>query len=244
MPAKPHPHEPLIFAWQARDHSTWHLVVALLVLMGAMAGFFFVFRIVHPVTQRVTTTPQHMISLDPRDPAALALIHRAQDRSFALLNDAEATTPLESGLLAFRPSFEGYELKLRELEPTATTVKQPRLFTPGRDVLPPVPRRVVEPVTAPSAATLRAVMSSTLAKRGPASVELPGIALTQPTRVQFRVAVGSAGQVLTALPLGSAEDAEVMSQLQAAVNALRFQPSEVKRIEWGEVSFRWEVAKP
>jgi hypothetical protein len=50
--------------------------------------------------------------------------------------------------------------------------------------------------------------------------------------------------VLTALPLGSAEDAEVMSQLQAAVNALRFQPSEVKRIEWGEVSFRWEVAKP
>jgi hypothetical protein len=75
-------------------------------------------------------------------------------------------------------------------------------------------------------------------------VELPGIALTQPTRVQFRVAVGSAGQVLTALPLGSAEDAEVMSQLQAAVNALRFQPSEVKRIEWGEVSFRWEVAKP
>jgi hypothetical protein len=244
MSAKPHPHEPLIFAWQARDHSTWHLVAALLVLMGAMAGFFFVFRIVHPVTQRVTTSPQRVISLDPRDPAALALIHRAQDRSFALLNEDESVAPLESGLLAFRPSFEGYELKLRELEPADEAVKQPSLFTPGRDVLPPVPRRVVKPAAATPAATLRAVMSSTLAKRGLASVELPGIALTQPTRVQFRVAVGSAGQVITALPLGSAEEAGVMQQLQTAVQALRFEPSEVQRIEWGEVSFRWEVVKP
>ncbi len=244
MSAKPHPHEPLIFAWQARDHSSWHLVVALVVLMGAMAGFFFVFRIVHPVTQRVTTSPQRVISLDPHEPAALALIHRAQDRSFALLNEDESAAPLESALLAFRPSFEGYELKLRELEPANDAVKQPSLFTPGRDVLPPVPRRVVKPAAALPAATLRAVMSSTLAKRGLTSVELPGIALTQPTRVQFRVAVGSAGQVLTALPLGSAEESGVMQQLQTAVQALRFEPSEVQRIEWGEVSFRWEVVKP
>ena len=244
MSAKPHPHEPLIFAWQARDHSTWHLVAALVVLLGAMAGFFFVFRIVHPVTQRVTTSPQRVISLDPHEPAALALIHRAQDRSFALLNEDESAAPLESALLAFRPSFEGYELKLRELEPANDAVKQPSLFTPGRDVLPPVPRRVVKPAAALPAATLRAVMSSTLAKRGLTSVELPGIALTQPTRVQFRVAVGSAGQVLTALPLGSAEESGVMQQLQTAVQALRFEPSEVQRIEWGEVSFRWEVVKP
>lgn len=244
MSAKPHPHEPLIFAWQARDHSSWHLVAALVVLMGAMAGFFFVFRIVHPVTQRVTTSPQRVISLDPHEPAALALIHRAQDRSFALLNEDESAAPLESALLAFRPSFEGYELKLRELEPANDAVKQPSLFTPGRDVLPPVPRRVVKPAAALPAATLRAVMSSTLAKRGLTSVELPGIALTQPARVQFRVAVGSAGQVLTALPLGSAEESGVMQQLQTAVQALRFEPSEVQRIEWGEVSFRWEVVKP
>lgn len=244
MSAKPHPHEPLIFAWQARDHSSWHLVAALVVLMGAMAGFFFVFRIVHPVTQRLTTSPQRVISLDPHEPAALALIHRAQDRSFALLNEDESAAPLESALLAFRPSFEGYELKLRELEPANDAVKQPSLFTPGRDVLPPVPRRVVKPAAALPAATLRAVMSSTLAKRGLTSVELPGIALTQPARVQFRVAVGSAGQVLTALPLGSAEESGVMQQLQTAVQALRFEPSEVQRIEWGEVSFRWEVVKP
>lgn len=243
MSAKSHEHGPLIFAWNARDHSTWHLVVALLLLMGAMAAFFVIFRIVHPVAQRLPTTPQRVIALDPKDPAALALIHRAQDRSFALLSDAEATAPLENSLMAFKPSFDGYQLTLRETPPVATTVRQPRLFTPGVDVLPPVPRRATEPVTATPVATLRAVMSSTLAKRGLANAELPGIALTQPTRVQFRVAVGSAGQVITALPLGNADDVTVMSQLYNAISSLRFNPSEAKRVEWGEISFRWEGAQ-
>ncbi|MFO1486681.1 MAG: hypothetical protein U1F71_25195 [Verrucomicrobiaceae bacterium] len=244
MAARPHTHEPLIFAWNARDHSTWHLVVALAVLMGAMAGFFFIFRIVHPVAQRVPSTPQHVIALDPADPAALALIHRAQDRSFALLGEAEDFVPLTGGLLAFHPSFEGHELKLRELASAADAIRRPGLFEPGSDVLPPVPRRAIEPVAEAPPATLRAVMSTSLAKRGAENVELAGIALTQPTRVQFRVAVGAEGQVITALPLSSVDDVVVMGQLQAAVNALRFRPSEVRRIEWGDISFRWEAQTP
>lgn len=242
MPSKPHTHESLIFAWGARDHSTWHLVAALVALMAGMAGFFFIFRIVHPVAQRLPTTPQHVISLDPRDPAALALIHRAQDRSFALLSEEDSLLPLESPLLAFRPSFEGHEIELREMVPATAAQPQPRLFTAASDVLPPVPRRATETVTAPPVATLRAIMSPALAKRGTANVELPGIKLTQPTRVQFRVAIGSAGQIITALPLGSTEDAEVMQQLHAAVTALRFEPASIRRVEWGEISFRWEVA--
>lgn len=242
MPAKSHTHESLIFAWNARDHSVWHLVAALLLLMGAMTGFFFIFRIVHPVAQTLPATPHHVISLDPNDPAALALIHRAQDRSFALLGDDEPMQSLEQKLLSFHPSFEGHELKLRDLPPATQTIREPRLFTPGVDVLPPVARPATEPVPAPVApAMLQAVMSSVLAKRGPAQVPLPGITLTQPTRVQFRIAIGAAGQVITALPLGNAEDAGVMDQLQAAVNALQFAPSEIRRIEWGEVSFRWEA---
>jgi len=242
MPSKPHPHDPLIFAWQTRDHSIWHLVVALLFLAGVMAGFFFVFRIVHPVGQRPLTTPQRLISLDPQDPAALALIHRAQDRSFALLASPEPGPPPEAGLLGFRPSFEGHQLKLLEPQPAVAEMKYPQLFLPGENVLPPVPQRASEPVLARPIARLRAVMSTTLAKRGPASVDLPGsIALTQPTRVQYRVAVGSAGQIITALPLGSADDPVVMGQLLAAIQNLRFAPSEVTRIEWGEISFRWEV---
>lgn len=242
MSSKPHAPETLIFAWNTRDHSTWHLVLALLVLMGTMTGFFFIFRIVHPVTQRLPTTPQHVISLDPNDPAALALIHRAQDRSFALLSEEDAALPAANALLAFRPSFENHQVKLRELTPVTTATQQPRLFTATSPVLPPVPRRATEaPSAAPSVDRLHAIMSPALAKRGPASVVLPDIQLTQPTRVQFRVAVGAAGQIITALPLSSAEDAEVMRQLNAAVSALRFDASAVKRVEWGEISFRWEV---
>lgn len=241
MATQQHAPEPLIFAWGVRDHSTWYLVLALLVLMGGMAGFFFIFRIVYPVTERLPTTPQHVIALDPRDPAALALIHRAQDRSFALLSEGDATLPAASALLAFQPSFAGYQLKLREMAPVTTEMQPPRLFTATASVLPPVARRATGPVAAPPVAQLHAIMSSTLAKRGPASVVLPDIKLTQPARVQFRVAIGGAGQIITALPLGSAEDVEVMDQLSAAVSALRFEASAVKGIEWGEISFRWEA---
>lgn len=245
MSAKPPTHEPLIFAWNARDHSLWHLFVALVLLMGIMAGFFVVFRIVHPVAQRLPATPHHIISLDPRDPAALALIHRAQDRSFALLPDGDVKGPQAqaAALLEVRPSFENYQLQLRETPPATTPEGVPHLFPPGTGVLPPVAPRVaaVAPPVAPEV-TLHAVLSSTLAERGGGSLELPGIELIQPTRVQFRVAIGSAGQVITALPLSSAEDAAVMSQLHAAICGLRFAPSEIKRIEWGEISFRWEVA--
>lgn len=246
MPAKSPAHEPLIFAWNARDHSLWHLVGALLLLMSAMAGFFFIFRIIHPVAQRLPATPHHVISLDPADPAALALIYRAQDRSFALLPDAAASQAQDDALLAFRPSFEDYQLKLREITPAPPPARAPRLFTPGVDVLPPVERRPSppspSPVAAAPASVLHAVMSSALVKRLSESVPLPGLSLTQPTRVQFRVAIGSAGQVITALPLSGTDDPGVMSELREAVSALHFQPSQVKRIEWGEISFRWEAA--
>lgn len=243
MSTKPHSNTPgLIFAWDVRDHSMWHLVGALVVLMAAMAGFFFIFRIVHPVTQRLPVTPQHVISLDPKNPAELALIHRAQDRSFALLSDSDSVTPVQSPLLDFHPSFAGHEIKLRELDPATADIHQPRLFTAASDVLPPVPRRAVGSVAVPPVAKLHAILSPSLAKRGPANVELNSIKLTQPTRVQFRVAIGSAGQIVTALPLSSVEDAEIMQQLHAAIRTLRFTPSEVKRVEWGEISFRWEVA--
>ncbi len=242
MSAKSPSSNPLIFAWGVRDHSTWHLVIAFLLLMGGMAGFFFIFRIVHPSVQRMPTTPQHVIVLDPKDPAALALMHRAQDRSFALLSDSDESAAEMPGL-AFRPSFQDYQIKLRDPAPEPVELRQPRLFTATSDVLPPVPRRATDLAPEPPSAVLKAVMSASLAKRGPATVEIGSqIELTQPTRVQFRVAVGSAGQIITALPLSSADEADVMRQLGDAVAALRFAPAEGRRIEWGEISFRWEAA--
>ena len=186
--------------------------------------------------------PERVISRGPSSPAELALIHGAEDRSCALRSDSDSVTPVESPLLAFHPSFAGHEIKLRELEPATASIHQPRLFTAAAEVLPPVPRRDIKSVVVPPAAKLHAIMSPPLAKRGPANVELSSIKLTQPTRVQFRVAIGSAGQIVTALPLSSVEDAEIMQQLHAAIRTLRFTHSEVKRVEWGEISFRWEGA--
>jgi hypothetical protein len=195
-------------------------VAALLVLMGAMAGFFFIFRIVHPVAQRLPTTPQHVISLDPNDPAALALIHRAQDRSFALLSDSDSSRAVGKPLLAFHPSFEGYEIKLRALSLSRCELRQPRLFTATSDVLPPVPRRATEP----SPRRLRHAEGrheSCAGQTGACERGICGIKLTQPTRVQFRVAVGSAGRSSPrcrwAVRRGRGDE-----QLGDAVTALRF----------------------
>lgn len=243
MSAKHSAHDPLIFAWNARDHSTWHLVLALLLLVGVMAGFFVVFRIVHPVAQPLPTTPQHIIALDPKDPAALALIHLAQDRSFALIPDVESGPAQEQVMLAFKPTFDGYQLRPHVAMPDVmpAPAKLPRLSVPGRNVLPPVaPRVVAAEAQKQRAAELRAVVWGPMAERVTSGLQVPDISLTQPTRVQFRVAVGQAGQIITALPLSAAEDPEVMSQLHAAVCALRFAPSGKEGIEWADVSFRWQ----
>lgn len=245
MPAQRPTQEPLIFAWNTRDHSTWHLMAALLLLIGAMVGFFFIFRIIHPTAQHAPTTPQHVLVLDPGNPAARALIHRAQDRSFALLSDASPTPEdLRDIAPGFQPSFEGYRLKLKDAPLTPPSLRRPHLFTPGSGVLPPIPSRKENAPAAPPNSVLQAVIGAPLAKRGLSEVTLQNIALTQPERVLFRVAVGSAGQIVSALPLSSIEDVKVMKQLQAALAELRFAPSAKESLEWGEISFRWETLTP
>jgi uncharacterized protein YifN (PemK superfamily) len=58
------------------------------------------------------------------------------------------------------------------------------------------------------------------------------------------VAIGSAGQVVTVLPLSATDDVDVMRQLHAAISNLRFEPSKSNRLDWGEITFRWEAAAP
>ena len=234
----------LTFVWKTRDHSMLHLMVAFFALALLMAGFFIVFRITYPTMQRASATPQRIVVLDPADPAALALIHRAEDKSFALFPDeGERVAPVTIAP-TFHPSFEGARVKLRGLLPTAETPRHPRLFTPASSVLPPVPPRAVQlpPPVAPS--VLKALPSSEFAKRAPTSLEIPGISLTEPYGIQFRIAVSDTGQVLFALPLSSSEEAAVMQRLQRAVTALRFAPDPKQPRTWGTLSFRWETATP
>ena len=234
----------LTFVWKTRDHSMLHLMVAFVGLAVLMGGFFIVFRITYPTIQRASATPQRIVVLDPSDPAALALIHRAEDKSFALFPDESERADASSLAPSFHPSFEGARVTLRGLLPTQPVTRHPKLFTPTSSVLPPVPPRPAPPAVAVIPSVLKALPSSEFAKRAPESLEVPGIALTEPYGIQFRIAVSDQGRVLFALPLSSSEDGALMKRLQSAVTALRFAPDPKQPRTWGTLSFRWESATP
>ncbi|MBL9133796.1 MAG: hypothetical protein JNG86_21475 [Verrucomicrobiaceae bacterium] len=230
----------LTFAWNIRDRSTMRLIGAFVVLALLMAAFFLVFRVAYPTMQRASATPQRIVVLDPADPAARAIINRAQDKSFALFPVESRDTPANTRLPAFEPSFRDARMHLVPMLPTPAVTRQPQLFTPATSVLPAVPPRATLPPQAPPAAVLRAVPGADLAKRAPADLTLSDIPLADPHSVQFRAAIGAAGEVLVALPLGSIDDPALMQRLHAAITALRFKPDPKTPRQWGTLSFRWE----
>lgn len=230
----------LTFQWKVRDRSTLHVTLAFFGLVLVMVAFFLIFRISYPALQRASATPQRILVLDPTDPAALAIIHRAEDKSFGLF-PAESRGAATDGIAtSFTPSFAGATLSLREMAAAPATPRYPRLFTPTTSVLPIVPPRATLPPSDPPRSILHAVPGTEIARRAPASTELPDIALDDPQGVQFRVSIGSAGQVIVALPLTAVDDAALMKSLHDAICRLHFTPDPKKPQEWGTLSFRWE----
>lgn len=232
----------LTFAWKIRDRSMLHLAAAFILLAGLMTVFFLVFRITYPSMQRASATPRHIMVLDPADPAARIIIHRAQDKSFALF-------PTEDGLLsssppfpAFQPSFNGAKMRLLPMPEAPVAARMPRIFTPATPVLPAVPPRATLPSGQPPAVMLRAIPGAEIAKRAQGQMSLPALPVADPHSIQFRVAIGAAGQVLVALPLHPVDDPALMRQLQAAVAALRFTADPKTARQWGTLGFRWESA--
>jgi hypothetical protein len=146
---------------------------------------------------------------------------------------------MPSILTAFHPSFESSQIKLRSMLPVPSTTQHPQLITPTTSVLPEVPRRITQPAVPAPAAILRAVPSTELAKRA-LKMEIPGIQLTEPHAVQFRISISAEGHLLTALPLSSVEEPELMRRLQAALRSLHFLPDPKTPRQWGTLSFRWE----
>lgn len=234
----------LTFAWKIRDHSALHLIMAFVGLAALMAGFFLIFRITYPTMKRASATPQRVVILDPADPVARAIIHRAEDKSFALFPDESGQGTAPSLAPVFRPSFEGARVRLRGLLAAPETPKHPKLFTPAASVLPAIPPRAVQPPVVLPPTVLKAVPSPELARRSPQKAAIEGIPLTEPYGIQFRIAVSAAGQVVFALPLSSIDDAPLMQRLQSAVKALRFTPDPKQPRTWGTLSFRWETTAP
>jgi len=239
----PHTESPLIFTWDLRDHTSMRLFVATLLTFAGLAGLFVIFRIITPESRPISTRPQQIIVLNPNVPAERALIHQAVDRSFPLLpTETLALTPLpvSARMPEFSPSSQGWELRLKPLNPAITATAKPRLLTLDLDVLPPLPQPAIPAQPPPSPPPPPPPVGGELAARLKSGTKLADIPLMDPTRPRFHIAVGSLGQVLMALPLSASEETQIMPQLHAALTALHFTPAAEKEVQWGQVSFRWE----
>lgn len=235
----------LLFDWSARDGSAARLSVAAAMTLGAFVALFVGFRIITPESRPVTTRPQQVLVLNPAIPAERALINQAMDRSFALLptDSLGANPPAAARMPAYRPGIAAFELKPKPIDSSTAASARPPFFALDIDIepaaSPAIPRAA--PVAPPT--VLRAILDGPVAQRSAQSITLPDISLVDPGKPHFRIAVGSRGQVLMALPLSSSEDAQAMEQLHAALMTLRFAPAK-EGVEWGQVTFRWEQDTP
>jgi hypothetical protein len=240
------PESALLFDWGRREHrGPWLMAYFLLTLLG-LASLFVLFRIVTPEAPKLTTRPQQMIVLNPGVPAERALIHRAQDRSFTLVPSdtlGGQSIPSEARLPAFKSAISSFGMKLRSAGSVLTASDRPSLMEQDfLDALPPPTE--LEPVkksTTPAAFVLRARLAGEPPRALLSGRDLKDIPLLDPARPRFRVAIGSLGQVVLAVPVASSEDPAVMVKLHAAMTQLRFQPQPAQKdLEWADVSFAWE----
>jgi len=243
------PESALIFDWHRREARAPWLLAFFLITLGSIGSLFLLFRIVTPDAPRITTRPQQMIVLNPDVPAERALIHRAQDRSFTLI---PSDSPLSENLPAavklpeFQAGIRSFELRLKSAGSQITASEHISLLEQDfLDSLPPLAARAATPAPKPApASVLKARVEDKAARPLLSGSDLPGIALVDPARPRFRVAIGALGQVVMAMPVSVAEDPAIMVKLHSAMTQLRFQPApEKKDIEWAEVSFAWEKQK-
>ena len=111
----------LSFAWKIRERTTIYVTLLTVLLAALMGLFFVVFRITYPSVQTADAVPQRVLVLDPSDPESLALIHRAQDKSFGLVPAEPVDLAAKAHFPSFTPSYDGFELKLRTMVPPPAT---------------------------------------------------------------------------------------------------------------------------
>ncbi|GEP42974.1 hypothetical protein [Brevifollis gellanilyticus] len=240
------PESALVFDWHRREARGPWLLAFFLLTAGGIGSLFIIFRIITPETPKITSRPQQMIVLNPDVPAERALIHRAQDRSFTLVpsdSPVSQSLPPAAKLPEFQPAIRSFEMKLKSAGSQIATNDHNSLMEQDfLDALPPLPAlapKVPRKTSPPS--VLKALVEEQGARALLSGADLKDIPLMDPTKPRFRVAIGSLGEVVMALPVSSSEDPAIMVKLHSAMTQLRFQPApEKKDVEWAEVSFAWK----
>ena len=243
----------LTFPWGDRPLSLWRLLPPLLLCVLVLGLLAVVFKIKSPPPARHQHLSQSILVLDPANPVNQIVLNRAQDRSALILGSAsiEDISPASPLLPVFRPSFNDYELKLKEPYVSRSSTDQPRLFQSSDLALPSSP--TPSPSGPPDAASNRAGTKSWLLRP-----ELHGSLANRPLRrnpdlsslrpqdlakMSFQIAVKPNGRVLLVIPLHSGtEDRAIVPALQASLAGMIFEPSASQMTEWGQISFEWKAA--
>jgi hypothetical protein len=250
---------PLIFHWprpleQGRRLIFWIGVVAL-----GLAGFFYIFQVVYPQSQRSTPIPHQILLLDPSDPVARSILNKVQDRDFLILPGDDPGTDasrLEDHAPVFHPSYEGHKLSLQDLPHKPFTVPPARLLKVDEPVLPPLDLSELKYAAKdgqapPKEAAPRLVMklSGNLATRKMIHPpDLTGISPANPGAHHIQLGVDAHGRVWFTLPLRESENPAMASELTERLAQVRFEPVEEKKKDdqapsWGVASFAWESSK-
>lgn len=238
----------LIFPWRNPPASIWRLLPYFIFCIGILAGLFLLFKISYPVTDPSPRLTQGLLMLDPDQPEHQVVLNRAYDQSALLLkSDTSFQTALNTPLLPlFRPSFQGYQMRLKETAQQETLVTAPRLFQPQDLALPAVSSfsRSTQAKAAPHTAASFALhlrFSGPLADRRLLSpIQLPEVKPQDLSRLHFHLTVNASGRVILALPLNSsAEDRPLIPQLQAALSQVRFAPVSDAAHQIDVASFVW-----
>jgi hypothetical protein len=234
----------LLFAWKVRDRSLLRLIGAFLLLSLFLGGLFLVFRITYPVMQQADATAQRLIVLDPADPAALALIHRAQDKSFGLMPSETSAETIAVTLPGFAPSYQGSRLKLLPMSADEDAPRQPQLLTHATSVLPAVPRRATLPPQTRAEPVLSVLTGPELARRAPeGGLSLRGLDIRDPASLQIRVAIDESGRVVHVLPMLGNELPATLARLKTSLASLRFTAAPKTERTYGTLGFRWAKQK-
>ncbi len=240
------PESALVFDWHRREARGPWLLAFFLLTIGGIGSLFIIFRIITPEAPKITSRPQQMIVLNPDVPAERALIHRAQDRSFTLVpsdSPVSQNLPPAARLPEFQPAIRAFEMKLKSAGTQIATNDHTSLMEQDfLDALPPPPALASKATRKPAPpSVLKARVEDQGARSLLSGAVLKDILLMDTSKPRFRVAIGTLGQVVMAMPVSAAEDPAIMVKLHSAMTQLRFQPApEKKDVEWAEVSFAWE----
>ena len=243
----------LTFRWQDRPPSVWRLLAAFLLCIGILALLPLLFRVAPPAVPRLPSLSQSILLLDGSSPANQLVLNRAHDRSSLILRpDQPEDLPLSQPLLpVFRPSFAGFEMRLKDAYAVRDKPVRPRLFQPSDLALPPLPRpEPAKPATThpPIKWQLHLNVGGPMAQRRlVVPPDLSGLMPKDLARLRFRLAVQPSGRVFLVMPLDAAsEDRDLVPALQSALSRARFEATDAPEVAWLPASFHWVavVAKP